>query len=284
VLLGNGNGTFNTATKLPGVGSSSFVATGDFNGDGFPDIALTAGNTISVLSNKQDGTFGALANFVVGGVVGTVAVGDLNGDGKLDLATVSGNISVLLNNGDGSFGSPANFSVGGDPFSVAIGDFNGDGKADLATLQRSNFLPGDFVSVLLGTGGGSFGSPTSFPVGILARSIAVEDFDRDGVLDLVVLNLFPGNVSVLLGTGTGSFGFATQFSVGNPAFFVASFDVNNDGKPDIATANLTGNVSVLLNTTPSNYTVTIARGANASELNSSDGTFLITLDNPVVKV
>ncbi|GET43910.1 FG-GAP-like repeat-containing protein [Microseira wollei] len=280
VLFGNGDGTFNTPTKLPTVASGS-VASGDLNGDGFADIALTIGNGISVLQNKGDGSFGNPANFSVGGNPQTVTVGDLNGDGKLDLAAArSGNISVLFNKGDGSFGSPTNFSVGGEPFYVAIADFNSDGKADLATVHSSNASPDDVVSVLLGTGGGSFGSPTSFPVGDLAKSLAVEDFDKDGVLDLVVANQISNNVSVLLGTGTGSFGFATNFSIESNPSFVASADFNKDGKPDIATANFSGNVSVLLNTTPTSYTVTIAPGANPSELNSTDGTFVITLDNP----
>src|SRR5713226_1273541 len=52
-----------------------------------------------------------------------------------------------------SFSAATNFTVGGSPFSVAVGDFNGDGKPDLA-------VAGDNVSILLGHGDGTFGSPT----------------------------------------------------------------------------------------------------------------------------
>ena len=54
----------------------------------------------------------------------------------------------------GSFGDPTNFAVGARPFSVVVGDFNGDGNQDLAVAN----LLSDNVSILLGTGTGSFGA------------------------------------------------------------------------------------------------------------------------------
>jgi hypothetical protein len=65
---------------------------------------------------------------------------------------------------------------------VTVGDFNGDGKLDLAV---ANDL-GNNVSVLLGTGTGSFGTATNFTVGSNPRSVTVGDFNGDGKLDLAV--------------------------------------------------------------------------------------------------
>ena len=71
------------------------------------------------------------------------------------------------------------------------------------------------VSILLGNGTGSFGTPaTNFPVGTDPRSVAVGDFNGDTFLDLAVANFNSNNVSILLGNGTGSFGTATNFPVG----------------------------------------------------------------------
>ncbi|MCL1468838.1 DUF4347 domain-containing protein, partial [Argonema galeatum] len=56
-----------------------------------------------------------------------------------------------------SFATPSNFGVGTNPFSVTVGDFNGDGKTDIAA---ANFNSNN-VSVLLGTGTGSFGAATN---------------------------------------------------------------------------------------------------------------------------
>jgi len=53
VLLGNGNGTFQTKVDDPVGDAPASVTTGDFNGDGKLDLAVAngAGNTVSVLLN-----------------------------------------------------------------------------------------------------------------------------------------------------------------------------------------------------------------------------------------
>jgi hypothetical protein len=107
---------------------------------------------------------------------------------------------------------------------------------------------GNNVSVLLGTGTGSFGTATNFTVGSYPWSVTVGDFNGDGKSDLAVANIVSSNVSVLLGTGTGSFGAATNFTVGSSPYSVAVGDFNGDGKSDLATANFNSNVSVLLGT------------------------------------
>ncbi len=122
---------------------------------------------------------------------------------------------------------------------------NRDGNLDLAVANaRSND-----VSVLLGTGTGSFGTATNFGVGASPESVAIADLNGDGNLDLATTNQESNNVSVLLGTGTGSFGTATNFGVGNNPYDLAIADLNGDGKLDLAIANsVSNNVSVLLGT------------------------------------
>ena len=172
-----------------------------------------------------------------------------------------------------AFSTPTNFTVGTKPASVTVGDFNSDGKSDLAT---ANYF-GNSVSVLLGTGTGSFGTATNFTVGSNPRSVTVGDFNGDGKSDLAVANNYGFNVSVLLGTGTGSFGTATNFTVGTGPFSVTVGDFNGDGKSDLTTANFnSNNVSVILNTTPK---ITIAPGTNPVE-GGTVGTFIISLDTP----
>jgi len=112
VLLGNGDGTFQSAVNYATGLSPAAIAVGDFNQDGKLDLAVAnsgcgspCGN-ISVLLGNGDGTFQSPVNYVTGNQPGSVAVGDFNEDGKLDLVVAnssSGNISVLLGNGDGTF-------------------------------------------------------------------------------------------------------------------------------------------------------------------------------------
>ena len=76
-----------------------------------------------------------------------------------------------------------------------MGDFNKNGKPDLATANETD----NNVSILLGTGTGSFGSATNFAVGTNPSAVAIGDFNRDGKLDLATTNTLSHNVSILLG-------------------------------------------------------------------------------------
>jgi hypothetical protein len=149
ILLGNGDGTFQTALNYPAGTVCFSVAVGDFNGDGKPDLAV-ANSSVSVLLGNGDGTFQAAVNYLAGPYSTSVAVGDFNGDGKLDLALTDesgSSASVLVGNGDGTFQPAVSFGTGAEPVSIAVGDFNGDGKADLAIANEAS----NNVSILLNT-------------------------------------------------------------------------------------------------------------------------------------
>ncbi|WP_099066659.1 beta strand repeat-containing protein [Nostoc linckia] len=277
LLLGNGNGTFGTASSISAGGGAQHVAIGDFNGDGFSDLVTSnfSNNNLSVLLGNGDGTFGSATNYAVTNLPQHVAIGDFNGDGISDLVapnTLTNNVSVLLGNGDGTFSSATNYAAGTRPTNVAIGDFNGDGFSDLATTNNGS----NNISVLLGNGNGTFGTATNFAVGISPRGIAVGDFNGDGFSDLAVTNTSSGNLSVLLGNGDGSFGAATNFATTSFNRGIAVGDFNGDGKPDLVTANQNsnGSISVLLNTTPSNVSIT-AQTATANE-GGSNGVYRVS--------
>jgi hypothetical protein len=82
-----------------------------------------------------------------------------------------------------------------------------------------------------------------------ARSIAVADFNGDGIPDLAVA---AGAASILLGNGDGTFSLSpVNFTVAGDAVSLVTADFTNDGKPDLAVANSnSSNVTILTNTTP----------------------------------
>lgn len=246
--------SFQQAPELSIDGGISFIAVGDFNKDGIPDLAIANPNssTVSVLLGNGDGTFqtqsAGTAN-PVGAGPDSLAVADLNGDGNLDIAVLSrgvsipstwttalwagGSVSVLLGNGDGTFQSAV--EIADTPATVEIQslgasrivapDLNKDGKPDLVV---SGF-EANAVSILLGRGDGSFAAPITYPAGVSPEGIAAGDFNNDGNPDLMVANL-AGTGTLLIGNGDGT--FKSQPGTDSYSSTLIAVDLNRDGNLD----------------------------------------------------
>jgi hypothetical protein len=166
----------------------------------------------------------------------SVIAGDFRGGGIQDLAvasSVANTVSIFRGNGDGTFAAAQTVAVGQTPSYVTTGDFNGDGSPDLAVANAGS----NDVSILLGNGDGSFGLPHNYsvlPQGRSPQSIAIGDYDGDGIPDLAVANRASNNVSVLLGRGDGTFASGSSISVGGAATFVVAADFDHDGRSDLA--------------------------------------------------
>ena len=232
--------------------SPQAVAVGDFNGDGKLDVAVVNGNanTVSVMLGNGDGTFQAKTDFATGSTPRGITVGHFTSSGNLDLAVTnfaSNTVSVLLGVGDGTFQAKKDTAVGSGPIGIAVSDFNNDGNSDLVVTNSTD--PAGTVSVLFGQGNGSFSTQVAYAVNSTPVSVAVGDFNGDGVMDLVVANnnTNANVVTVLLGNANGTFGAKASLAVGSDPVSVAVADFNNDLKLDIVVADQQGNtVSVVL--------------------------------------
>ena len=251
----------NQATFATGTYPSS-VTTGDLNGDGMPDLAITnpRSSTVSVLLGNGNGTFKSQQTFTTGGGgPNSVKVADLNGDGKSDLAFACYGdcVSVLLGNGNGTFQSPKTFSTGSSPSSITVGDMNGDGRPDLAVANSGNSnIPSTTISVLLGNGDGTFQPQQALFSGKTPSSIVIGDINNDGKPDLAVAWGYGiATVSVFLGNLNGTFQPQTSFAAGSGTYSVTYSDFNMDGKTDLVVANYSSNtVSILLGNANGNFT------------------------------
>ncbi len=245
-----------------GVSFGSSLSMGDFDGDGYQDIAACGirqdGYYTAVYLNNSfgDGTFSA--NYIepqpgLGGVSnGDVAWGDFNNDGKLDLAVTGYNgdpgiLRVYINAGNNSFSGYVEPTPGWGRYwsAVAWGDYNNDGNLDLAMYGGDDSSSADGICrIYRNKGDGSFDPNYYVPTAGWGMSynntnigrIAWADYDNDGDLDIAFSGDDNSGVHaqrVYRNNGDGTFSAAPVFTLSWNADDIAWGDYNNDGFLDL---------------------------------------------------
>jgi hypothetical protein len=226
------------------------VVTGDFNGDGIPDLAISnSGGTVSVLLGVGDGSFRPEVRYPLGFTPTAIITGDFYGDGHQDLAVISGNspgsVVLLRNRGDGRFELPQALTppvpsppsrFGSAPSAVVAGNFdhNPRGLPDLAVL-----LP-DRVAVYLNQGNGVFSGPKFYATGPGATGLVAADLYGlgHGHLDLAT-RVSDSNqeyhLALLKGDDHGSFEtLVTTIDLGGPPVgSLVAADLTGNGRMDL---------------------------------------------------
>jgi len=156
ILLGQGtngvqNGTFGAQTTFATGNGPAGVATSDFNGDGFADLAVTnqTDSTVSILLGNGTGTFAAQTAFTTGSApIGIVAANFTGSNTDLAIAAeTADSIDILIGNGDGTFSAPIALPTGNAPVAVAAADLIGNGSIDLVSANQAS----NSVTVTLNT-------------------------------------------------------------------------------------------------------------------------------------
>ena len=280
VLLGNGNGTFQTRIDIATGPYTNWLGSGDFNGDGKVDfVTPNYSGDITILLGNGDGTFMRHDQLSTALAFGStfVITGDVNGDGKIDILIAnqsgsyphsSGNpgyVNIFLGNGNGTFQNPTVLSTSSDAESIVMGDFNSDGKQDIVV---NTYLAGVGLNTLfLGTGTGSFTSNST--IGITGP-LTVGDFNMDGFPDFAGIET--DVVKVLLGNGNATFRAPQTFSAPG-AFRISNADLNGDGFPDLQLTQFDANtIAVLIGNGDGSFNApaTFAVGTNPRTLASAD--------------
>jgi hypothetical protein len=231
--------------RLPGLPSRlaqapiTALTAADLDGDGHLDVALAELGQLAVMRGNGTGHFHAPVNYVTstGSGIDWIDANDLDNDGDTDL--VLGDryqgVFIMANNGVGAFTKTLIATSPYSALAVVAGNFDADTIPDLAV--RSD----DDVWIYRGNGDASFMTPMRYPLNaqpysVSAGSIASEDLDGDGDLDLFTTGA--GYRSVLLGSASGTFQVLPAVydgpASGSGLHAIADFD--GDGDLDIVCA------------------------------------------------
>jgi hypothetical protein len=332
IFPGNGDGTFKIGNTYAGIGNGGYLTATDLDGDGNLDLYSgdahagvfggdrTTPNEGYALMGRGDGTFVGAPQVVD---VSFYTLQNLNADQNLDFVGLSGQtanggtptLTTYYGNGDGTFaaaGTPltlTSFTYNSVQYTVAgvesyvVADLNGDGKPDLFMIAYGTNTPSIGLSesvqgflTALGTGNGSFASPTFTPVPDLAPAgtqpaqASVSNMlgatNQNGQFEIVYNYTAGYNSTTQSGTNLG---VATQVSngdgtfaapavtvlstTGNLATVASVADLNGDKIPDLIiftnpTGTAPGVIQVMLGNSNGTFAapvtvapITIATGA-----------------------
>ncbi len=280
------------------------ITSGDFNGDGYSDLAVIRSSPVppapvygrggaSVFLGDGTGGFSTDSNWSVPAATypfdptvdewltwdpKTIASGDLSGNGVSDLilgglVIEQNQIYVLLSQGDGQFDDAISYlspNNSENVKSIAVADVNNDGFLDVVIANRGQLI------VFLGNGDGTLQVPPMAQRGISphwGQSLAVGDFNNNGYLDIAVAA--SGIILIMLGNGDGTFvegSWHRHLASGYSGLVTGDFTGN--GHLDIAFSSVRSNaVQLLVNNGQGHFMLAADQfsvGASPSDIVAAD--------------
>lgn len=256
VLLGNGDGTFDTAPAAAVGRFPGSIAASDLNRDGLVDLVVAdrLDNDVRILLNTGagSGAFRAGAVQPVGAPPIGVALGRMSADTVADVVVIFDQVAVvtvLASSGSGTFvPPPRSQSLPAAPVALELGDVDGDTLTDVVVVLVDSSL-----AILRGRGDATLQAAVVQSVLAQPTGLALADIDGDGRAEIFwgaatrmgVVHVGPSN-GIIEGNGS--------VSVARPCSALAVADVTGDGKKDLVCADTVGS------------TVTVYPGADGSAL------------------
>jgi hypothetical protein len=233
------------------------TATGKFKA-GCDDQVLGVSSKVVIYAGKSKSGLKVFADAYYNGLTGQNDILTLTASGTDDSFVSSSNITGL------------------NPVNLTAADLNKDGNPDLVVVNESvTGITPTTVSVLLGEDNGKFKAPVNYTLpGFAGESAVIDDFNGDGIPDIVVSSGKRGSnyISFLAGKGNGTFKDPVSFEVKPPAgstlsascYGLISADLRGNGKKDLVTGSgviFLGNGNGAFTQSP---TAVFGQGANSS--------------------
>lgn len=251
---GDSNGTLQVGA-LAVLGSFVNVGSllvGDFDSDGFEDVATTSGTLGNGFQTYLGSVSGLVAADFDGNVIGPIQIADLDGDGDVDALGItapspsSSGIAHIINDGTGDFTLTTTETVPHGVQQLEAGDADGDGDFDYVA----------FGSVFTGTSTINVATLVSrSPVGPWSVAPSLDlgldslvfpfacaaDLDGDSQSEFLIgyerVNPLEDLLYVLrVGAQTGSLAAPSSFANGTTPSDLIAADLNGDLKPEVVTA------------------------------------------------
>jgi hypothetical protein len=286
VLLGNGDGTFQTPTYYAVANVNAIATPVDLNGDGYLDVVVTTApaqtngaSSLAVLLNRGGGSPGALASPVIYSAPTSIAfssisIGDFNGDGKIDIlgsgsSFASSQAAVFFGNGDGTLQSAqqiTNLTAYETGIGYTVGDFNQDGMADIAYIDSVDNDDQGFSSstlqILLGNSSGKFTVGSSAALGSALNYQFIVPFHPTATSKVTDLALVGSSTTIALGEGSGNFTVGQSYALTYDQAIYTNLTSNNF--PVVPQIGSNGNTNLIFGR---------STGANTLVAGNGDGTF-----------
>ena len=243
-----GDGSFLNAGWFACGAGPNGLTVGDFNRDGFTDVAvahdayIVCASSFAVVLNDRSGGFQAPRSYTIANCTNDIDAGDFDGDGDDDLVIGHENNRVtILRNDAGTFiilaqlDALSGASIGLTP-TVQLADVDLDGDPDLLySHEGAGGVSQGAVALFRNQGGGNFAPPARVPLGsgLGGVNIAVADVESDGWPDLIVATEIGQEWWLVPGDGSGGFEPARELRAGEFCRSIQAGDLDRDGDLDL---------------------------------------------------